>query len=159
MNHHLPRKYILLVEDSLDDVKLTRRALKRGNITNDVVVARDGAEALRHLLDGRHDSAPAETSSKLAVILLDVNLPRVDGLEVLRRLRADQRHRRTPVVMLTSSREEKDIVRSYDLGANSYIRKPVDFEQFAEMMRVLGTYWLALNELPPNGELCRVQET
>jgi CheY-like chemotaxis protein len=159
MNHQSPRKYILLVEDSLDDVKLARRALKRGNITNDVVVARDGVEALRHLLEDRLEGLSAETPSKLAVILLDVNLPRVDGLEVLRRLRADQRHRRTPVVMLTSSREEKDVVRSYDLGANSYIRKPVNFEQFAEMMRVLGTYWLQINELPPNGGLCRAEQT
>jgi CheY-like chemotaxis protein len=147
-------KYILLVEDNPDDVRLTRRALKKWNIANEVVVAEDGAKALEYLFGERPVHPGGEVPASLAVVLLDVNLPKVDGLEVLRRMRAEPRVRRTPVVMLTSSKEEQDVCRSYDLGANSYIRKPVDFGQFAEAMRVLGVYWLLLNELP-NGEVAR----
>jgi two-component system, response regulator len=146
-------KYILLVEDNPDDVKLTQRAFKKWNIANEMVVAEDGAKALEHLFGDRTASNPGEPLSQLALILLDVNLPKVNGLEVLQRLRADPHLRRTPVVMLTSSEEEQDILRSYDLGANSYIRKPVDFQQFAEAARLLGMYWLLLNEVEPNGHL------
>ncbi|MGQ0645434.1 MAG: response regulator [Elusimicrobiota bacterium] len=138
-------RIILLVEDNADDEALTLRALQKNNIQNEVVVARDGAEALTRVL-----GAPGATPPPLpAVMLLDLKLPRVDGLEVLRRVRADARARLLPVVILTSSREEKDIVSGYSLGANSYIRKPVDFVQFTEAVRQLGLYWLILNERIP----------
>ncbi|MDD2764798.1 MAG: response regulator [Opitutaceae bacterium] len=141
-------KIILLVEDNPDDVKLTLRALKKSNIANAVVTAGDGAEALDYLFaTGIH--AGRDPRAQPAVVLLDLKLPKIDGLEVLRRLRADPRTRRLPVVVLTSSREEQDVVASYDLGANSYIRKPVDFDQFIEAVRQLGLYWLLLNEPPP----------
>lgn len=144
-------KVILLVEDNPDDEALTLRALKKNNIKNEVVIARDGAEALDYLFrTGTH--AGRETSELPQVVLLDLKLPKVDGLEVLRRLRADARTKRLPVVVLTSSKEEQDIVKSYDLGANSYVRKPVDFTQFAEGVRQLGLYWLVLNEAPPSKE-------
>jgi two-component system response regulator len=133
-------KTILLVEDNPDDEALTLRALRRHNIANDVRVARDGQEALDCLL------APGAPLPQ--VVLLDLKLPKIDGLEVLRRIRADERARRVPVVVLTSSREEQDVVASYDLGANSYVRKPVDFERFVEAARQLGLYWLVLNEAP-----------
>lgn len=136
-------KVILLVEDNADDEALTRRALKKNNILNELVVARDGAEALQYLLG----SGPRPT-----VVLLDIKLPKVDGLEVLRRLRADERTRTLPVVILTSSKEEQDLLRGYSLGANSYIRKPVDFAQFIEAVRQLGIYWLMLNEMPPQAK-------
>lgn len=141
-------KAILLVEDNPDDEALTLRALARNNIRNEVVVARDGAEALDWLFGtGAHQGRdPRELPS---LILLDLKLPKVDGLEVLRRLRADERTRLTPVVILTSSREEQDRISGYTLGANSYIRKPVDFGQFVEAVRQLGLYWLVLNEPPP----------
>ena len=142
-------KNILLVEDNPDDVKLTLHALKKCNIANEVVVASDGVEALDYLY-GAGAYAGRVLSEQPAVVFLDLKLPKIDGLEVLRRMRADHRAKLLPVVVLTSSREEQDIVTSYDLGANSYIRKPVDFDQFIEAVRQLGLYWLLLNEAPPN---------
>lgn len=141
-------KIILLVEDNPDDELLTLRALRKNNILNDIIVAHDGSEALDYLF-GAGTHAGRDTSVMPQVILLDLKLPKVDGLEVLRRLRADERTRLLPVVILTSSDEEQDIIDSYNLGANSYIRKPVDFVQFAEAIRQLGLYWLVLNEGPP----------
>lgn len=135
----MENRIVLLVEDNADDEALTLRALRKHNITN-VVVKRDGAEALDYLLGD--DALPA-------VVLLDLKLPKVDGLEVLRRLRADARTRILPVVILTSSKEESDLLEGYGRGANSYIRKPVDFVAFMEAVRQLGVYWLALNEPPP----------
>ncbi len=133
-------KPILLVEDNPDDVELTQLAFRRANIANPMKVARDGAEALDMLL--------GEDAEKFAVVLLDLKLPKVDGIEVLRRLRGETRTRLTPVVILTSSREERDMIASYELNANSYIQKPVDFEQFVEAARQLGLYWLVLNQVP-----------
>jgi two-component system, response regulator len=133
-------KYVLLIEDNPDDVSLTLRAFKKSNILNEVVVARDGEEALETLF-----SSPAPPQ----LILLDLKLPKVDGLEVLRKIRADDRFRMIPVVILTSSKEEKDLIEGYSLGANSYIQKPVDFEQFIEASRQLSLYWLVLNVPPP----------
>ena len=141
-------KVILLVEDNPDDEALTIRALGRNNIRNQVVVARDGVEALDYLF-GTGAHAGRDARALPAIILLDLKLPKVDGLEVLRRLRADERTRLAPVVILTSSSEEPDKVAGYRLGANSYIRKPVDFGQFVEAVRQLGLYWLVLNEPPP----------
>jgi two-component system response regulator len=128
---------ILLVEDNLDDVALTRRALRKSNITNELVVAGDGEEALRHILPG----GPLPV-----LVLLDINLPKVNGLDVLRAIRADDRTRCLPVVVLTTSSEERDIVESYQLGANSYVRKPIIFEDFLESVRILGLYWLLVNQ-------------
>ena len=136
--------WILLVEDNPDDEALTLRALRKANVGNDIVVARDGAEALDRLLGG-----DAASRGLPQVVLLDLKLPKVDGLEVLRRLRADDRTKILPVVILTSSNEEQDRVAGYQLGANSYVRKPVDFAQFAEAVRQLGLYWLLLNQPPP----------
>lgn len=138
MNH----KTILLVEDNPDDVALTLRAFEKNRIANPVVVARDGIEALDFLFGDAGRESPA-------VVLLDLKLPKVDGLEVLRRIREDERTRLTRVVVLTSSREQQDVARSYSLGANSFIRKPVDFQQFLEAVGQLGLYWLLLNEPPP----------
>lgn len=136
---------ILLVEDNPNDVELTLYALKKNKIANSIQVARDGAEALEFIFGtGQYDGRKLRNGPKL--ILLDLKLPKVDGLEVLRRLKSEQRTRSIPVVILTSSREERDIVESYDLGVNSYIVKPVDFEQFTEAARQLGLYWLLLNE-------------
>jgi two-component system response regulator len=143
----MSEKIILLVEDNPSDEALTLRALKKNNIGNEVVVVRDGAQALDYLLAPRADPAGADALPQL--ILLDLNLPKIGGLEVLRRIRADARTRLLPVVILTSSGEESDIVRGYDLGANGYVRKPVDFLQFAEAVRQLGLYWLIINEPPP----------
>ena len=140
-------KFILLVEDNPDDVELTLRSLRKNNILNEVVVAGDGAEALDYLL-GTGAHAGRDLSVMPAVILLDLKLPRIDGLEVLQRLRADERTKLLPVVILTSSKEEKDVINGYKLGANSYIRKPVDFTQFSEAVGQLGLYWLLLNESP-----------
>jgi two-component system response regulator len=136
---------ILLVEDNPDDVLFTRRALERNNIVNELVVASDGEQALDYLIptDGGDGLHPA-------LVLLDVNLPRIDGLEVLRRVRANPRTATLPVVVLTTSNEERDIVRSYRLGANSFIRKPVAFSEFVEAARVLGLYWLLLNQPLPH---------
>jgi two-component system response regulator len=139
---------ILLVEDNPDDEALTLRALKKNNITNEVVVARDGAEALDYLF-GTGAYAGRDISIQPQVTLLDLKLPKIDGLEVLKRLRADERTKLLPIVILTSSNEEQDRLRGYGLGANSYVRKPVDFDQFIEAVRQLGLYWLLLNELPP----------
>ena len=137
------QKAILLVEDNPDDEALTLRALKKNNISNEVIVAHDGVEAVKILLgNGNHHPPPA-------IVLLDLKLPRMDGLEVLRRVRADPRTRLLPVVILTTSKEEQDLINGYELGANSYIRKPVDFAQFTEAVRQLGLYWLVLNEPPP----------
>jgi CheY-like chemotaxis protein len=141
-------KMIMLVEDNADDEALTLRALRKNNIHNEVVVARDGVEALDYLL-GTDAYAGRESRIKPLVILLDLKLPKIDGLEVLRRLRADERTRFIPVVVLTSSKEEQDLIQSYSVGCNSYIRKPVDFIQFVEAVRQLGLYWLVLNEAPP----------
>jgi two-component system response regulator len=139
---------ILLVEDNPDDVKLTLRAFKEHNVGNDLVVVIDGAEALDYLF-GTGRFAGRDLSHAPAVVFLDLKLPKIDGLEVLRRLRADPRTALQPVVILTSSKEEQDIIAGYKLGANSYVRKPVDFEQFIEAARQLGLYWLLLNEPPP----------
>ena len=141
-------KVILLVEDNPDDEALTVRALRKNNIRNEVVVARDGAQALDFLF-GRGEHAAAGPRMLPQVILLDLKLPKVDGLEVLRQLRANEATKLVPVVILTSSNEEQDRVSGYGLGANSYVRKPVDFEQFVEAARQLGLYWLVLNEPPP----------
>lgn len=132
---------ILLVEDNPNDVELTLRAFRKNRIANDVVVARDGAEALETL----HGEKPLRP----ALVLLDLRLPKVDGLEVLQRVRAHERTKLLPVVILTSSREEQDLIQGYALGANSYIRKPVDFAQFVEAVHHLGLYWFVLNEPPP----------
>lgn len=147
MNH----KVILLVEDSPDDVKLALHAFKKANIANQIVVASDGVEALDYLF-GTGIHAGRDTREQPAIVLLDLKLPRLDGKEVLRRLRAKSCTKLQPVVVLTSSKEEQDVARCYDLGANSYIRKPVDFDQFIEAVRQLGLYWLLLNESPPEGK-------
>ncbi len=145
------KRTILLVEDNPDDVALTLRAFQKSNIANPIVVATDGQEAL-DLLAAAVANAAREPDAIPQVVLLDLNLPRVDGLEVLRRMRADARLRRIPVVVLTSSNEDTDKLRSYDLGANSYVRKPVDFAQFVGAAKQLGLYWLVLNEAPPHPE-------
>ncbi len=142
------KKIILLVEDQPDDEALTLRALKKNNIQNEVVVARDGAAALEYLF-GTGAYAGRDPSILPQVVLLDLKLPKLDGLEVLKRLRADPRTKLLPVVVLTSSKEEQDLIQSYGAGANSYVRKPVDFNQFSEAVRQLGLYWLLLNETPP----------
>jgi CheY-like chemotaxis protein len=144
----MDKKFILLVEDNPDDVDLTLRAMKKGNILNEVVVAHDGKEALDYLF-GTGTYAGRDLSSIPTVVLLDLKLPKIDGLEVLRRLRADERTKLIPVVILTSSKEEQDLINGYKLGANSYIRKPVDFVQFTEAVHQLKLYWLLLNEPPP----------
>jgi two-component system response regulator len=144
------RKVILLVEDSADDEALTLRALSRNNIGNEVVVARDGEEALEWLFaTGRH--ADRDNRDQPALVLLDLKLPKIDGLEVLRRIRERPETRLVPVVILTSSREDQDRLRGYLNGANSYIRKPIDFAHFVEAVRQVGLYWLVLNEPPPEG--------
>lgn len=144
----MKEKVILLVEDNPDDVELTLRAFKKNNILNRVIVARDGAEALDYLfLTGRYAGRDAEETP--IVVLLDLKLPKIDGLEVLRRVRQNERTQLLPVVILTSSLEEQDLIKGYSLGANSYVRKPVDFEHFSEAVRHLGLYWLLWNEPPP----------
>lgn len=145
----MSERIILLVEDNPNDEALTLRALKKSNILNPVVVARDGAEALDYLFSrGAHQGRKPAGSPEL--VLLDLKLPKVDGLEVLRQLRADERTKLLPVVVLTSSVEEQDVMRGYALGANSYVRKPVDFDQFVDAVKQLGLYWLVLNQRPPN---------
>jgi two-component system response regulator len=138
---------ILLVEDNPDDIELTLRALKKNNIANDVVIAHDGEEALDYLA-GTGQYTSYDKNNLPIVVLLDLKLPKVDGLEVLRRIRGNTTTRLLPVVILTSSVEECDMVSSYSLGANSYIRKPVNFDQFIEAVRQLGLYWLVLNQTP-----------
>ncbi len=144
VNHR--SKIILLVEDNPDDIELTQRALKKGKILNELIIARDGDEALSILL-GNKDKAALRPE----LVLLDLKLPKIDGLEVLRQIRNNEQTKLIPVVILTSSKEEKDLVNGYSLGANSYIRKPVNFEQFVEAVQQLGLYWLVLNESPPKG--------
>jgi len=139
---------ILLVEDNPDDELLALRALKKNNVINEIVVAHDGVEALDYLF-GAGEYAGRDTNVMPQLILLDLKLPRIDGLEVLRRLRADGRTRLLPVVILTSSREQQDMLDGYGLGANSYVRKPVNFEQFVGAVEQLKLYWLSLNEAPP----------
>jgi CheY-like chemotaxis protein len=141
-------KTILLVEDNPSDVELTRRALQKNNISNELVVAEDGQEALDYLFGGEPLTGP-KMNDLPALVLLDLKLPKMDGLQVLHRIRADERTSRLAVVILTTSSEEDDIAQSYDMGANSYIRKPVDFKQFAEVVRHLGLYWLVMNEPAP----------
>lgn len=139
---------ILLVEDNPDDVELTKRAFEKCHIANKMVVACDGQEALDYLFaQGSHAGQEAALTPR--VVLLDLNLPKVSGLDVLRRLRADERTKRLPIVILTTSVEERDVVTSYNFGASSYVRKPVDFSQFLEAAKQLGLYWLVLNEPPP----------
>src|SRR5437868_10624596 len=144
----MDNKVILLVEDNARDEALTRRALKKNNIVNEVVAARDGVEALDYLF-GTGKYAGRDMSIMPQLVLLDLKLPKVNGLQVLQKIRAEERTRRLPVVVFTSSSEEEDMMKSYDLGANSYVRKPVDFEQFSEATRQLGLYWLVLNEVAP----------
>ena len=140
-------RVILLVEDNPDDAELTLRAFRKNHIGNVIHVARDGEEALTWLFGENGDGGTQELP---AVILLDLKLPKIDGLEVLRRIRAHDRTRLLPVVILTSSREDSDLLSGYSLGANSYVRKPVDFGDFLDATRQLGLYWLVLNELPPS---------
>lgn len=142
----MKNKIILLVEDNPDDEALTLRAFKKNNITNEILVAHDGAEALDYLL-GTGGSGHGIVEPQ--VVLLDLKLPKVDGLEVLRRIRAEERTRFLPVVILTSSKEDRDVIESYRLGCNSYVCKPVSFDEFLEAARSLGLYWLLLNQSPP----------
>ena len=138
---------ILLVEDNPDDIELTMRAFRKNNIANNVAVAHDGVEALDYLF-GRGAYAGRNTAEKPRLILLDLKMPKMDGLHVLEHLRADERTKLIPVVILTSSKEDNDLVSSYKCGANSYVRKPVDFSQFLEAVRQIGLYWLLINESP-----------
>lgn len=140
----------MLVEDNPDDEALTLRALKKNNILNEVVVARDGIQALDYM-HGTGDHVGRDVSDLPQIVLLDLKLPKVDGLEVLRRIREDERTALQPVVILTTSTEDRDVISSYSLGANSYIRKPVDFDQFMDAVRQLGLYWLVMNIAPPAG--------
>ena len=141
-------KIILLVEDNPDDVQLTQRSLRKNNILNEVVVAKDGVEALDYLF-GRGAHVGRDLKQLPVVVLLDIKLPKIDGIEVLRTIRQDERTRLLPVVILTSSKEESDLLNGYRLGANSYVRKPVDFVQFNEAIKHLGLFWLLWNEAPP----------
>jgi len=146
----MPEKMILLVEDNPDDEALTMRALKQSKLANEIVVTRDGQEAVEFLFGtGKYEGR--DLSHMPTVILLDLKLPKLSGLEVLQQLRADPRTRLTPVVVLTSSSEDEDMMRSYQLGANSYVRKPVIFGRFADAVSQLGLYWMLLNEPPPTG--------
>ncbi len=144
----MPKKTILLVEDNPDDEMLTRMALQENNLLNEIVVAHDGVEALDYLF-GRGRYAGRDLNDKPQVVLLDLKLPKLDGLDVLRAIRADDRTKFLPVVILTSSNEEQDLLAGYSFGANSYVRKPVDFHQFTDAVKQLGLYWLLLNEPPP----------
>ena len=141
-------KSVLLVEDNADDIELTLRAFRKHNLADEVDVVQDGAEALDYLFR-RGDYADRDPTYQPAVILLDLNLPQIDGLEVLRRIRHDERTKLLPVVVLTSSKEDRDLIQAYASGANSYIQKPVDYTTFLEAVKYLGIYWLRLNELPP----------
>jgi CheY-like chemotaxis protein len=143
----MAEKIILLVEDNADDEALTLRSLRKANIANEVVIARDGAEALDYLY-GAGQYAGRDLNQMPALVLLDLKLPRVDGIDVLTRMRQDERTRYIPVVVLTSSSEDEDMVRSYQSGANSYVRKPVAFSDFAAAVNQLGMYWMLLNQTP-----------
>jgi two-component system response regulator len=148
-------RIILLVEDNANDVKLTMRAFEKSKVSNEIVVVGDGEEAIDYLFArGRHAGRDPQVMPE--VILLDMKLPKIDGLGVLKRLRADERTRRLPVVMLTSSKEDRDVTSSYNLGANSFVRKPVDFGEFIDAARHLGLYWLEMNEPPPRRESGRM---
>ena len=147
----MEEKVILLVEDNPDDVELTIRAFKKNNIGNKVIVAKDGVEALDYLF-GTGMYAGRDLKELPVVVLLDLKLPKIDGLEVLKSIRQNELTRLLPVVILTSSAEQKDVINGYSLGANSYVRKPVDFEQFVEAIKHLGLYWLLWNEPPPLGK-------
>ncbi len=147
----MPEQIILLVEDSPDDVDLTLRALEKNNISNQIVVCPDGVAALDYL-HGKAGDGEKYLNPLPQIVLLDLKLPKLDGLDVLRAVRAHKRTALLPVVVLTSSREERDLVESYSLGANSYVRKPVSFEEFLEAVRQLGMYWLLLNQIPPPGD-------
>jgi two-component system response regulator len=144
----MTQRSILLVEDNPDDVELTMRALKKNNIKNEIIVATNGADALDFLFGaGKYEGR--DPNDMPALILLDLKLPKIEGLEVLRKIRADERTRLFPVVILTSSKEEQDLVRGYSLGTNGYVRKPIDFDQFSKAVGFLGLYWLLINESPP----------
>jgi two-component system response regulator len=147
----MEEKIILLVEDNPDDVELTLRAFRKNNIGNKVVVAKDGVEALDYLF-GTGMYALRDSKELPVVVLLDLKLPKIDGLEVLRNIRKNELTRLLPVVILTSSAEQRDVINGYSLGANSYVRKPVNFEQFVEAIKHLGLYWLLWNEPPPLGK-------
>ena len=144
------KKHILLVEDNPDDIELTEMSFRENKLVNEVVVVRDGVEALDYLF-AKGAYAGRDAADLPALILLDLKLPKLDGLDVLKALRLDERTKLLPVVILTSSVEEQDLVRGYSLGANSYVRKPVDFVQFTEAVRQLGLYWLVINVVPPSG--------
>ena len=143
-----PDRPILLVEDNPDDIELTKRAFSKNNLRNPVIVAEDGAAALDYLF-GRGAWQGRDAGERPALVLLDLKLPKIEGIEVLRSIREDARTQTIPVVVLTTSREDRDVVESYRLGANSYVRKPVDFNEFIDAVRNLGMYWLLLNEAPP----------
>jgi two-component system response regulator len=146
----MTKSFILLVEDNPDDEALTVRALKKHNVANEIVVARDGVEALEHLFaTGKH--AGRDPAERPQIVLLDLKLPKMDGIEVLKRIRANPGTAMLPVVILTSSKEEADVIEGYRNGCNSYVRKPVNFDEFLEVARQLGLYWLLLNEGPPYG--------
>jgi len=141
-------KIVLLVEDNPDDEELTLRALRKNHITNEIIVVRDGAETLDYLFaEGKYSGRDARLMPVL--VLLDLKIPKIDGIEVLKRLRADPRTKVLPIVILTTSNEEKDILQSYNLNANSFVRKPVDFDEFTEAVKNLGLYWLLINQPPP----------
>ena len=152
MNVDVNHRNILLVEDNPNDVELTLRAFKKNGILNEIIVVRDGAEALDYFF-GTQGCATMGHNRLPAVVLLDLKLPRVDGIEVLRQIRADERTKLVPVVILTSSKDQKDVTNGYNMGCNSYVRKPVDFNEFIEAARKLGLYWLMLNELPPGSKI------
>ncbi len=147
----MENKKILLVEDNPNDIDLTKRALQKSNILNELIIAKDGVEALTYFF-GEDGKTGCSIEDLPVVVLLDLNLPRVNGLDALRRIRADEKTKLVPVIILTSSNEEKDIITSYHLGANSFVRKPVKFNEFAEAIRLLGLYWLVINQPVPNGK-------
>jgi len=148
----LENKKILLVEDNHNDIDLTKRALKKSNILNELIVAEDGVEGLKYFF-GEDGKGGCSVEDLPVVVLLDINLPRINGLDLLRRLRNHEKTKLLPVIILTSSNEEKDIITSYNLGANSFVRKPVKFDEFAEAVRVLGLFWLVINQPAPKGKL------
>jgi len=147
----LENKKILLVEDNHNDIDLTKRALKKSNILNELIVAEDGVEGLKYFF-GEDGKGGCSVEDLPVVVLLDINLPRINGLDLLRRLRTHEKTKLIPMIILTSSNEEKDIITSYNLGANSFVRKPVKFDEFAEAIRVLGLFWLVINQPAPNGK-------